>query len=98
MQIICEDDVVSVADQSVLLRSAVLSDMHRVEPEGCVHVPCDTKTWTAWLTDDPSRLTADTMKLFASVIKVRHLYTRDVWMLAGASTCSLPWVGGNAAI
>jgi hypothetical protein len=53
MQIICKDNVIAVADQNVLLRSAVSSDMHRVEPDGCVHVP-----WRAWLTDDPSRLTA----------------------------------------
>jgi hypothetical protein len=90
MRIICKDNVISIVDQSALLRSAVLSDMHHVHPEGCVHMPCDTKTWRAWLTDDPSRMTADTMVLFVSVIKVRRLYTRDVLMLAGASTCSIP--------
>jgi hypothetical protein len=98
MRIICNDNVISIADQSVLLRSAVLLDMHRVDPEGCVCIPCDTKTWRAWLTDDPSRMTADAMDLFISVIKVRPLYAQDVWMLEGASTCSLQWVSGNAAI
>jgi hypothetical protein len=83
MRIICEDNVISNADQSVLLRSAVLSDMHQVDPEGCVRMPCDTKTWRAWLTDDPSRMTADTMKLFVSVVKVRPVYSRDL----DACTC-----------
>jgi hypothetical protein len=96
MKIVFKDNVISIADQSALLRSAVLSDMHQVDPEGCVHVPCDTKTWRAWLIDDPSRMTADTMELLVSVIKVRFSYTRDVWMLAGASTCSIPWVSCNA--
>jgi hypothetical protein len=69
MRIICKDDVISIADEIVLLRSAVLSDMHQVDPEGCVSMPCDTKTWRAWLTDDPSRMTADTTDFFASVIR-----------------------------
>jgi hypothetical protein len=103
MRIICEDNVISVADKSVLLRSAVLSDMHRrcasgVEPERCVRMPCDTQTWRAWVTDDPSRMTADRMELFVSVIKVRPLYAWDFCMLAGASTCSLPWVSGNTLL
>jgi hypothetical protein len=75
MRIICRDEVTSIADQSTLLRSAVLSDMHQVDPEGCVCMPCDTKTWRAWLTDDPSRMTADTMELMLSVVKVRPSYT-----------------------
>jgi hypothetical protein len=102
MRIVCSDDDISIVDQSALLRSAVLSDMHQVDPEGCVRLPCDTKTWRAWLTDDPSPMTAETIDLFVSVIKVRPLYTRDLWMLAGASACSIPWVppraSGSAAI
>jgi hypothetical protein len=89
MRVICKDNVISIADQSVLLRSAVLSDMHQLDPEGCVRMPCDTKTWRAWLTDDPSRMTKDTMEMFVSVLKVRPLFTRDFWMLAGAATCSI---------
>jgi hypothetical protein len=70
MRIICKGNVILTADQSVLLRSAVLSDMHKVDPDGCVGMPCDTKTWRAWVTDDPPRMTADTMAFFVSVIKV----------------------------
>jgi hypothetical protein len=97
MRIICEDNVISIADESAILRSAILSDMHQNVPKGdrCVPMPCDTKTWRAWLTDDPSLMSADEMELFLSVIKVWPSYTRDVWMLAGASTCSIPWVSGN---
>jgi hypothetical protein len=97
MRIICEDNVILGADQSVLLRSVVLSDMHQVDPEGCVRMPCDTETWRAWHTDDTSRMTPDTMDLLVSVIKVRPMYTRDFWMLAVATTCSLPLLSGNAA-
>jgi hypothetical protein len=102
MRIICKDKVISIADESTLLRSAVLSDMHQVDPEGCVRMPCDINTWRAWLTDDPSRITTDTMELVLSVIQVRPSYTRDFWMLADTATCSIPWapprVSGNAAI
>jgi hypothetical protein len=85
----------TTADESTILRSAVLSDMHQVDPEGCVRMPFDTNTWRAWLTDDPSRITTDKMELFLSVIQVRRSYTRDFWMLAGAATCSIPWAKGE---
>jgi hypothetical protein len=97
MIIVCTDNEKSIVDQSALLRSAFLSDMHQVDPEGCVRMPCDTKTWRAWFTDDPSPMTADTIELFVSVIKVWPLYTRDIWMLAGAAACSFPWVPPRAS-
>jgi hypothetical protein len=76
MRIVCTDNEIPIVDQSALLRSAVLSVMHKVDPEGCARLPCDTKTWRAWLTDDPPPMTTDTMELFVSVIKVR-LYTLE---------------------
>jgi hypothetical protein len=97
MRIVCTDNEILIVDQSALLRSAVLSVMHKVDPEGCARLPCDTKTWRAWLTDDPSPMTTDTMELFVSVLKVRPLYTRAFWMLAGASACSIPWVPPRAS-
>jgi hypothetical protein len=66
-----------LASQSALSRSRLLADMHRVEPEACVRIPFDTRTWTAWLTDDPSRTTADDMELMLSVIMVRSSYTLE---------------------
>jgi hypothetical protein len=71
-QFVCEGELTT---QSVLSRSARLADMHRIDPEGCVCLPCNTRTWTAWLTDDPSRMTADKMGLMLDVIKVRSSYT-----------------------
>jgi hypothetical protein len=78
MHFICEDQLVS---QSALSRSARLADMHRVDPGGCVRIPCDTRTWTAWLRDDPSQITAGTMDLMLSVIMVRSQYNLElVWL------------------
>jgi hypothetical protein len=59
--------------------------MHRHDPEGFVSVPCDTRTWTAWLTDDPSRMTADDMELMLSVITVQSSYTLEPCLLARAA-------------
>lgn len=64
-----------LATQSVLSRSARLADMHRVDPDGCVPLPCDSRTWIAWLTNDPSRMTADDMELMLDVLRVRSSYT-----------------------
>jgi hypothetical protein len=86
MHITCEDQLVT---QSALSRSARLADMHRVDPEGCVRIPCDTRTWTTWLTDDPSRMTAENMDLMLSVIRVRYSYTLDPCVLASAATGSM---------
>jgi hypothetical protein len=80
MHIICEDQLVS---QSALSRSARLADMHRVDPGGYVRIPCDTSTWTAWLADDPSQLTASNMDVMLSVIMVRSQYNLElVWLQA----------------
>jgi hypothetical protein len=98
MEIICQDGVISVAVESVLLRSATLSKMHQGDPGGCVSLRFDSQTWIAWLTDNSSQMTTDTIELLVSVIEVRPLYARDFWMLAGASTCSLPWVCGNTLL
>jgi hypothetical protein len=79
---VCEYKVSTAAVQIALSRSALLRDMHRDDPEGCVHMPCDTGTWTAWLEDDPTQMTADAMELMLAVIKVRVLCTQELWMLA----------------
>jgi hypothetical protein len=72
MQIfVCEHKVSTTAVQSALSRSALLADMHRNDPEGCALMPCDTETWTAWLADDPSQMSAYTMDLMIAVVKVR---------------------------
>jgi hypothetical protein len=68
MRIICNDNVQTIADQSVLSRSALLAEM---PPDGCVHMPCDSKTWTTWLTDDTSQMSADMMELMLAVITAR---------------------------
>jgi hypothetical protein len=78
MQIICSDKVHTMVDPATLSRSKLLADMHRVDPGGSVRVPCDTKTWTTWLTDDPSQLPADTAKLMLAVIMARSLCTQKL--------------------
>jgi hypothetical protein len=75
MHYTCEDQLVT---QGALSRSSRLADMNKVDPEGCVRIPCDTKTWTAWLTDDPSRMTAYNMELILSVITVRTPCTLEL--------------------
>jgi hypothetical protein len=75
----CEDQSeFFLVTQDALSRSARLADLHKVEPEGCVSIPFDTRTWTAWLTDDPSRKTADDMVLMLRVITVRSPYTLEL--------------------
>jgi hypothetical protein len=83
MRFFCEDQQ---AIQSALSRSARLADMHRVDPEGCVRMPCDTRTWTTWLTNDPSRVTADDMELMLDVIMVRP-YTAFVHSVRTMHAC-----------
>jgi hypothetical protein len=68
----CEDEFVS---ESVLSRSARLAEAHRVDPDGCVRIPWDTRAWRAWLTNDPSQMTADDMELMIRVIMVRSSST-----------------------
>jgi hypothetical protein len=63
--------------RSALSRSALLAEIHQVDPEGCVHVPCDSKTWTAWLTDRPSQMTSSEMELMLDVMRVRFSYTLE---------------------
>jgi hypothetical protein len=78
MRIICSNEVHTMVDPTTLSRSKLLADMHRVDPGGSVCVPCDTKTWTTWLADDPSQLPADTAELILAVIMVRSLCTQEV--------------------
>jgi hypothetical protein len=80
--VICESEL---ASQSVLSRSALIADIHREDPEGCICMPCDTRTWTAWLTSDPLRMTTDNVELMLDVIRVRSWYTLEPCMLASSS-------------
>jgi hypothetical protein len=76
----CEDQLVrqrALVSQGALSRSALLADIHWVDPIGCVRMPCDVRTPQAWETDDPSRMTADNMDLMLDVIRVRSLYTLE---------------------
>jgi hypothetical protein len=86
---VCEHKVSRAALQNALSRSALLRDMHRDDPEGCVIMPCDTGTWTAWLADDPSQMTADTMELMLAVIKVRFLSLKKFGCLRAACSNTL---------
>jgi hypothetical protein len=85
MRIVCEDNVVAIVCSNALSRSPLLADMHQVDADGCVSVPCHAKTWTAWLTDDPSGLPPDTAELMLDVIKVCSVYTQERWMLPCAT-------------
>jgi hypothetical protein len=76
MRIVCEDNFVAIVCSSALSRSPLLTDLHQVDADGWVPVPCHAKTWTAWLTDDPSGLPPDTAELMLDVIRVRSVYTQ----------------------
>jgi hypothetical protein len=81
MLIICEDNVAAIVCSNALSRSPLLADIHQVDADGSVSVPCHSKTWTAWLTDDPSGLPPDAAELMLDVIRVRSVYTQEPWML-----------------
>jgi hypothetical protein len=66
-------------------RSVLLADMHRDDPEGFDRMPCDTKTWTSWLTDDTSQMNADRMDGMLTVIRVWVLYIQNFWIPARAA-------------
>jgi hypothetical protein len=77
MQIICEGKVAAVVCSNALSRSPLLADMHELDADGRVPVPCHAKTWRAWLTDDPSELSPDAADLMLDVIRVRSVYSQE---------------------
>jgi hypothetical protein len=81
MRVICDDQVAAMVPESVLSRSALLADIHQSDQEGRARLPCDSKTWTTWLTDDPSQITAATLELGVAVIRVRILYCQEPCLL-----------------
>jgi hypothetical protein len=85
LQIICEDQL---EFQTALSRSAFLRELRSVEQESCVRVPCVTRTWTAWLTNDPFRMRVDDLELMLDVIRVRSSYTLQPCMLAQITSCT----------
>jgi hypothetical protein len=66
-------------------RSVLLADMHQDDPEGFDRMPYDTKTWTAWLTDNTSQMNADRMDGMLAVIRVWVLYIQNFWIPARAA-------------
>jgi hypothetical protein len=82
MRIVCEDKAEAIVCSKALSRSPLLADMHEIQADRRVRLPCDTKTWTAWLSDDPSGLPAE---LVLDVIRVRSVYTQERWMLPCAT-------------
>jgi hypothetical protein len=60
------------AEQNVsehaLSRSLLLADINSFDPEGIAQLPCDKRTWEAWLMDDPSRV--HDMELLLMVFEV----------------------------
>jgi hypothetical protein len=89
MHILLRCDVPIFVPQSALKRSALLTSMHQSDPGGCAQLPCDSRVWEAWLTNEPARMTAEMMDLILAVIKARTLYTREVGLLR---VCTLPVV------
>jgi hypothetical protein len=85
MRIVCEDNVVEIVCSNALSRSPLLADIHQVDANAPVPVPCHAKTWTAWLTDDPSGLSPDAAELMLDVIRVRFVYTQERWMFPCAT-------------
>jgi hypothetical protein len=85
MRIFFEDKVTVIVCSNALSRSPLLADMHKVDADGLVRMPCQAKTWTAWLTDDPSGLSPDAAELMLDVIRVRSVYTQERWMLPCAT-------------
>jgi hypothetical protein len=95
VHIICEDHL---DFQAALSRSVFLADMRLVDSEACIRVPCVTRTWTAWLTNDPSRMTVDNLELMLDVIKVRSSYTLQPCMLVHIISCTQMILKGLAPI
>jgi hypothetical protein len=57
----------SVSDIA-LSRSPLLSDIHSLDPVACAELPCDSRTWEAWVADEPSRI--KDVKLLHEVVEV----------------------------
>lgn len=69
MRIICRQDgfELSVPD-AALSRSPLLSDINALDPEGCAELPCDSRTWKAWVEDEPTGI--KDVKLLHDVVEV----------------------------
>jgi hypothetical protein len=57
MRVVSREDSIDVpVSGDALSRSRILADIYSVDPEGCVQLPCSSKTWEAWLSGDPDRI------------------------------------------
>jgi hypothetical protein len=76
MRLCCDvDRVIVLVPASALSRSKLLIDIYSGDPEGCAIVPCDSRTWTAWLADDPARGNELLPELFVAVLRVCPVHT-----------------------
>jgi hypothetical protein len=57
MRVLCSFDNVELhVSEDALSRSLYLAQMHSCDPEGCVKVRCESRTWKAWLSDDAAMI------------------------------------------
>jgi hypothetical protein len=70
MRVLCSVDNVefNVSDHA-LLRSLLLAEIHSLDPEGFIRLPCDSRTWEAWHLGDTATMHEVTMML--AVLEVR---------------------------
>lgn len=70
MGILCSvDNVEFTVSDHALLRSLLLAELHSLDPEGLIRLPCDSRTWEAWHLGDTATIHDATMML--AVLEVR---------------------------
>jgi hypothetical protein len=60
----------SCVPKSALPRSPLLADLNTCDPEGRLRLPFSSRTWEAWLADDPTELGQDFEQML-QLLKVR---------------------------
>jgi hypothetical protein len=69
MRVLCSaDNTEQNVSEHTLSRSLLLADINSFDPEAITQLPCDNRTWEAWLMDDPSRV--HDMELLLMVFEV----------------------------
>jgi hypothetical protein len=69
MRIVCLQDGIELAASDIALsQSPLLSDIHSLDPVACAELPCDSRTWKAWVADEPTLI--KDVKLLHDVVEV----------------------------
>jgi hypothetical protein len=68
MRILCRDGIELPVSDVAVSRSPLLLDVHTLDPEGCAELPCDSRTWEAWVANEPTLI--KDVKLLHDVVAV----------------------------